>query len=88
MTAVAETPPDLVALTYEDALGELDSLIRRLESGSIDLADSIVCYERGAALAAHCAKLLETTEQKIERLVLGPDGKPSEEPLPGLPEDE
>jgi exodeoxyribonuclease VII small subunit len=85
---VAEAPPEVQSLSYEDALTELDSLIKRLESGSIDLADSIACYERGAALAAHCSRLLEATEQKVERLVLGPDGKPSEEPLPNLDEDE
>ena len=85
---MAEAPPDIRSLSYEDALTELDSLIKRLESGSIDLADSIACYERGAALAAHCSQLLEATEQKVERLVLGPDGKPSEEALPSLDEDE
>ena len=85
---MAEVAPDIQALSYEDALKELDVLIRKLESGSIDLADSIASYERGAALAAHCSKLLEATEQKVERLVLGPDGKPSEEPLPSLGEEE
>ena len=85
---MAEAPPEVQSLSYEDALTELDSLIKRLESGSIDLADSIACYERGAALAAHCSRLLEATEQKVERLVLGPDGKPSEERLPNLDEDE
>ena len=85
---MTEAPPEIRSLTYEDALTELESLIKRLESGSIDLADSIACYERGAALAAHCSSLLEATEQKVERLVLGADGKPSEEPLPELDEEE
>jgi exodeoxyribonuclease VII small subunit len=86
--AMAETPTEIQALSYEDALKELEALIRKLESGSVDLADSIASYERGAALAAHCSKLLEATEQKVERLVLGADGKPSEEPLPSLDEDQ
>jgi exodeoxyribonuclease VII small subunit len=85
---VAETPADIEGLSYEDALKQLEALIRKLETGSIDLADSIASYERGAALAAHCSKLLEATEQKVERLVLGADGKPAEEPLPRLDEDE
>jgi exodeoxyribonuclease VII small subunit len=89
---VAETPTDIRALSYEEALKELEGLIHKLESGSVDLADSIASYERGAALAAHCSKLLEATEQKVEKLVLGADGKPSEEPLQGglesQPEDE
>jgi len=85
---MAEAPPEIQSLSYEDALTELDTLIKRLESGTIDLADSIAYYERGAALAAHCSRLLEATEQKVERLVLGHDGKPSEETLPILDEDE
>ena len=68
-------------LSYEEALAELETLIRRLETGSIDLADSIAGYERGVALAAHCAKLLEETEKKVQRLVLGPRGEPSEVPM-------
>ncbi|MHB8509646.1 MAG: exodeoxyribonuclease VII small subunit [Candidatus Dormibacteria bacterium] len=66
---------DLAALSYEQALAELDQLIKRLETGSIDLADSIACYERGAALAAHCGALLEATERKVERLIMGPGGQ-------------
>lgn len=85
---MAEPNPEIAALSYEDGLKELDALIKKLESGSIDLADSIASYERGAALAAHCSHLLEATEQKVERLVLGSDGKPSEEPLPSVDEDE
>jgi exodeoxyribonuclease VII small subunit len=85
---MADIETEIRALSYEDALKELEALIRKLESGSIDLADSIASYERGAALAAHCSRLLEATEQKVERLVLGSDGKPAEEPLPSLGEEE
>jgi exodeoxyribonuclease VII small subunit len=68
-------------MSYEQALGELETLIRRLETGSVDLADSIASYERGVALAAHCSGLLEDTEKKVQRLVLGPRGEPSEVPM-------
>jgi exodeoxyribonuclease VII small subunit len=85
---MAEAQPEIQSLSYEDALKELEALIRKLESGSIDLADSIASYQRGAALAAHCSRLLEATEQKVDRLVLGSDGKPAEEPLPSLGEEE
>ncbi len=71
------------SLSYEDALGELETLIRRLETGSIDLADSIASYERGVALAAHCAGLLEATEKKVQRLVLGGRGEAVEVPVEG-----
>jgi exodeoxyribonuclease VII small subunit len=72
---------EVTALSYEEALGELEGLIRKLETGSIDLADSISSYERGVALANHCSTLLEQTETKVQRLVLGPQGQPREEPF-------
>jgi exodeoxyribonuclease VII small subunit len=73
--------PPMDKLSYEEALAELETLIRKLETGSIDLADSIATYERGVALAAHCSGLLEETEKKVQRLVLGPRGEPSEVPM-------
>ena len=80
---MAEARSGIDELTYEEALKELESLIKRLETGSIDLADSIASYERGAALANHCSKLLEQTEAKVQRLVLDPSGQPAELPLAG-----
>jgi exodeoxyribonuclease VII small subunit len=78
---MAKAAGDIEVLTYEQALAELEGLIRKLETGSVDLADSIASYERGMALASHCSKLLEQTEAKVQRLVLGPQGEPREEPL-------
>ena len=78
---MAEARPDVSQLTYEQALAELEQVIKRLETGSIELADSIAWYERGSALAARCGELLEETERKVERLVLGPRGELSEVPL-------
>ena len=72
---------DVRTLTYEQALVELDTLIKKLETGSIELADSIACYERGVALAAHCSSLLEQTERKVERLVMGADGQVAAQPF-------
>ena len=77
---MAELAP-VEQLTYEAALAELEELIKKLETGSIDLADSIATYERGVALAGRCAQLLEETEAKVERLVLGPRGELTEHPL-------
>lgn len=78
---MAEAARDIDVLTYEQALAELEGLIRTLETGSVDLADSIASYERGVALANHCSKLLEQTEAKVQRLVLGPKGEPTEQPF-------
>ncbi|HEV3231632.1 MAG TPA: exodeoxyribonuclease VII small subunit [Candidatus Dormibacteraeota bacterium] len=78
---MTDAAPEIAKLTYEQALAELETLIRRLESGSVDLAESIASYERGVALAARCAELLEATERKVDRLVLGARGEVTEQPL-------
>jgi exodeoxyribonuclease VII small subunit len=79
MTAPAEN--DINALTYEAALAELDTLITKLEGGSIPLEEAIDAYERGAVLAKHCADLLERTEQRVKQLVVAADGGIGERPL-------
>jgi exodeoxyribonuclease VII small subunit len=72
---------DIAGLTYEAALAELDTLITKLEGGSIPLEEAIGAYERGAMLAKHCADLLERTEQRVNQLVVRADGGIGERPL-------
>jgi exodeoxyribonuclease VII small subunit len=79
MTPTAEN--DITGLTYEAALAELDTLITKLEGGSIPLEEAIGAYERGALLAKHCADLLERTEQRVNQLVVRADGGIAERPL-------
>ncbi len=71
-------------LTYEAALAELDTLITKLEGGSIALEEAIGAYERGAVLAQHCADLLERTEQRVNQLVVSASGAMSERPLEAM----
>ena len=44
------TPSDIDALSFEDALSELEGIVRRLEEGSAKLDEAITAYERGALL--------------------------------------
>ena len=45
-------------LSFEEAMRELESIVRDLETGKAKLDDAVRAYERGAALKAHCeAKL-------------------------------
>ena len=69
-------------LTFEKALAELEQIVGRLERGDVPLAESIAIYERGEALKNHCAKLLKEAEARVEKIRLGPGGKPlGTEPL-------
>jgi exodeoxyribonuclease VII small subunit len=64
-------------LTFEEALKELELVVGKLERGDVALEESIALYERGAALKAACEKKLAEAEEKIARITLGPDGRPT-----------
>jgi exodeoxyribonuclease VII small subunit len=55
-------------LTFEQALEQLDQLVRRMESGELGLDESIATYRRGAELARFCQGKLAEAEQQIQRL--------------------
>jgi exodeoxyribonuclease VII small subunit len=60
---------------FSDALSELESIVRELESGQLDLEDSIARYERGVGLLAACRAKLEDAQQRVTTLMgeLGPE---------------
>jgi exodeoxyribonuclease VII small subunit len=69
--------PDLSALSFEEALKELETIVARLESGDATLDESIALYARGDALRGQCEKRLKDAQARIEKIVLSPDGTPS-----------
>jgi exodeoxyribonuclease VII small subunit len=62
------TPKPVSELTFEQALDELDALVRRMEAGELGLDDSVAAYRRGAELARHCQGKLAVAEQEIRKL--------------------
>jgi exodeoxyribonuclease VII small subunit len=64
-------------MSFEEALGELESIVGTLESGKAPLEDSIKNYERGVALKSHCEAKLREAQLKIEKINVSPDGKVS-----------
>ncbi len=78
MTDAAQAKPhaDIDAMPFERALAELESIVQRLERGDVPLEESIAIYERGEALKLRCEALLKQAEAKIEKIALGPDGRP------------
>jgi exodeoxyribonuclease VII small subunit len=73
--------PDVKAMSFEDALAELEQIVRRLEAGQVKLDEAIQCYERGAQLKRHCEKKLNEAQQRVERIVIAPDGAPAAQPV-------
>jgi exodeoxyribonuclease VII small subunit len=68
-------------LTFEAALGELETIVRDLETGKAALEDSITAYERGTALKKHCEKKLSEARSKIEKISVNKDGAVSTSPF-------
>lgn len=77
---MADLPPDIAGMSFEEALAELDRIVRQLETGGTKLDDAINAYERGAQLKAHCEAKLKEAQAKVDRIVLGPDGQVSVAP--------
>jgi exodeoxyribonuclease VII small subunit len=80
----AKAKPDAVPvdeLSFEAALKELEQIVSRLEQGEVDLEDSIVLYERGQAVKAHCEKKLKAAESRLEMIVHGGGTATGSEPL-------
>jgi len=73
-------PDDIGTMSFEDALAELEQIVRRLEGGQVRLDDAIQSYERGALLKRHCENKLNEAQQRVDRIVIGADGRVSAEP--------
>ena len=69
--------------TFEQAAGRLEEIVRRMEEGDVSLEESMALFEEGTALMKQCTTLLNRAEQKVRKLVAGPDGAPVEAPMEG-----
>ncbi|MEK1850423.1 MAG: exodeoxyribonuclease VII small subunit [Phyllobacterium sp.] len=80
--ADAQNNSDIAAMSFEQALDQLEKIVDDLERGDVPLEQSIRIYERGEALKKHCDKLLRAAEDKVEKIRLGRNGEPvGTEPL-------
>ena len=81
---MTQPAPNVSALSFEQAVEELEKIVAALERGDVALDRSIEIYERGEALKKHCETLLSAAENRIEKIRLDRAGKPQGvEPLDG-----
>ncbi|MFN7662512.1 MAG: exodeoxyribonuclease VII small subunit [Alphaproteobacteria bacterium] len=69
--------PKPLPSTFEQAMTELETIVRKLESGQDSLENSITLYERGTQLKKFCEKQLEEAQLKIEKLTFDGNGNPT-----------
>lgn len=68
-------------LSFEQAMQELEVLVRRLEEGRLPLEEAIQAYERGTLLKNHCEAKLQAAKLRVDQVVLSGSGDVSLAPF-------
>jgi len=66
---------DVKVLTFERAIEELESIVKRLEEGKVPLEESVAIYERGETLKRRCEELLRQAEARVDKITIGTNGE-------------
>jgi exodeoxyribonuclease VII small subunit len=68
---------DVKKLSFERAMEELESIVKRLEDGKVPLEESVAIYERGEALKRRCEELLRQAEARVDKITTNSSGQPT-----------
>lgn len=71
----------VTAMSFEQALAELEQIVQDLERGQLDLDAAIRAYERGTTLKTHCETKLKEAQLRVDKITVGPSGKVGSEPM-------
>ncbi|WP_169542944.1 exodeoxyribonuclease VII small subunit [Sneathiella aquimaris] len=69
MADTASIPDDIAGLSFEAALKELEQIVEKLDSGNVDLDQSIEIYTRGSLLKQHCDDKLRSAQERVDKIV-------------------
>ncbi|HEY0567063.1 MAG TPA: exodeoxyribonuclease VII small subunit [Xanthobacteraceae bacterium] len=69
------TPVDVKKLSFERALEELETIVKRLEEGKVPLEESVAIYERGESLKRRCEELLRQAEARVDKITTDANGQ-------------
>jgi len=78
---MVENSRQVAKLTFEQAIEELETIVKRLEDGKVPLEESIAIYERGETLKRHCEELLRQAEARVDKITTDASGNVSATPL-------
>lgn len=65
--------------TFEESMQRLEQIVRTMERGEVPLEESIRLFQEGTELARNCGKLLEDAQLQVSKIMVSPDGSPTEE---------
>ena len=66
---------DVKKLSFERAIEELETIVRRLEEGKVPLEESVAIYERGESLKRRCEELLRQAEARVDKITTDATGQ-------------
>ncbi len=69
------TQTDVTRLSFERAIEELETIVKRLEEGKVPLEESVAIYERGEALKRRCEDLLRQAEARVDKITTDANGQ-------------
>jgi exodeoxyribonuclease VII small subunit len=77
---------DTENLTFEEAMLQLENIVRELEAGRIKLDDAVNAYTKAITLKNFCEQKLKDAQLKIEKIEINPDNSLSVSPLDKIEE--
>ena len=69
------TQVDVKKLSFERAIEELESIVKRLEDGKVPLEELVAIYERGESLKRRCEELLRQAEARVDKITTDATGQ-------------
>ena len=66
-------------ISFEQALKELEMIVKNLENGATPLDESLENFEKGIKLVRRCNSLLDSAEKKVKKLTRADTGEVVEE---------
>ncbi|MCG8494253.1 MAG: exodeoxyribonuclease VII small subunit [Sneathiellales bacterium] len=69
MSDTTVIPDDIAQMSFETALKELEQIVEKLDSGNVDLDQSIDIYTRGSLLKQHCDAKLRSAQERVDKIV-------------------
>lgn len=78
---MTEYEEEVAKMGFEQSISELESLVKELEAGGMDLDRSIEIYEKAVILRNHCRSILDDSERRIQK-IMESSGQITKEDLP------
>lgn len=66
--------------TFETKVARLESIVKDLEGGNVELDKAVALFKEGKALSKECQELLQAAQEQIDR-AMETSAKPGAEPF-------